>query len=118
MGSTALMIRAETADEMLKLVQIDQLMQLAIAIADSTVRSDIELFCEQAFHEEKVWYDRNRPARSCEGDEELQRARQAYDYIQARGPDAFPWEVIAYKETGLIRFVDKVPVKEVANDQA
>lgn len=115
MGTTALMIRGESADEMLKLVQLDRLMSLAIAIADSTVRSDIELFCETAFHEEKIWYDRNRPARSCEGDEELQRARQAYDYIQARGADAFPWEVVAYKETGLIRFVNKAPLKEVAS---
>lgn len=109
MGSSTLIISAATGDQVL------ETLRLAIAIADHTVRSDIELFCEQAFHDEKVWYDPSRPARSCEGDEELQRARQAYDYIQARGPDAFPWEVVAYKETGLIRFVNKVPVKEVAN---
>lgn len=109
MGSSTLTISAATGDQIL------ETLRLAIAIADSTVRSDIELYSETAFHEKKTWYDPNRPARSCEGDEELQRARQAYDYIQARGPDAFPWEVVAYKETGLIRFVDKAPLKEVAN---
>lgn len=115
MGSTALMIRGESAEEMIKLVQLDRLMSLATAIADDAARSDVEMYAAVVMRGDTAWYDLSPKADDFTGLLDLDKARRALDYIEARGLDAFPWKVVGEKETGLIRFVEKVAEKAVAN---
>lgn len=114
MGTTALMIRAESADEMAKLLKLDHLMTLATAIADDTARSDIEMYAGVQFLDGVVWYDPDTLAEDVTPDRQ-EYARRAWAYIQARGAEAFPWQIVTDPARRLIRFVDKIPAAGVAN---
>ena len=83
------------------------LVALAIAIADATVRSDIESFAVMAGQEEDgTWfYDTCRT--SSDDPDDLVWVTRAVAYIDARG-DAFPWQLKRYIDAPhLVRFEEK-----------
>jgi len=85
-----------------------ELAELALAVADATVRADIELFARQQDIEGLIFYDlgcaddpRSPEAMGC-----IQRAAA---YIEARG-DVFPWRLVRHiSAPTLVCFRDKEP---------
>lgn len=81
---------------------------LAIRIADNSVRSDIELFARPREIEGLAFFDLAAPAGAYDAAFELDRVRQAVEYINARG-DVFPWHMKRHiSSTTLVRFEEKV----------
>ncbi|EKT4091233.1 hypothetical protein QEG23_000713 [Stenotrophomonas maltophilia] len=89
------------------------LAELALAVADATVRADIELFARQQDIEGLMFYDL-----SCADDprspEAMGYIQRAAAYIEARG-DVFPWRLVRHiSAPTLVCFRDK----ETAHGQA
>ncbi|MBH1874318.1 hypothetical protein I5W30_08770 [Stenotrophomonas maltophilia] len=83
-----------------------QLAELALAVADATVRADIELFARQQDIEGLLFYDVTTAddPRSPEAMGYIQRAAA---YIEARG-DVFPWRLVRHiSAPNLVCFRDK-----------
>lgn len=83
------------------------LVALAIAVADATVRSDIESYAVMVGQEEDgSWiYDTRRTC--ADSSEDLAYVTRAVAYIDARG-DAFPWRLKRYIDAPhLVRFEGK-----------
>ena len=100
---TALIVRGHTAEDVLKLLQGDRLVALAIAIADSSARSDIEISAYQESLQLPV-YDLTRPA---DDEEDVQVAQRAARYIRERG-DVWPWQMVEVDgNPNRVRFVER-----------
>lgn len=85
-----------------------ELAELALAVADATVRADIELFARHQDIEGLAFYDLScaDDPRSPEAMEYIQRAAA---YIEARG-DVFPWRLVRHiSAPSLVCFRDKEP---------
>ncbi|HDS1580009.1 TPA: hypothetical protein QEL15_002091 [Stenotrophomonas maltophilia] len=84
------------------------LAELALAVADATVRADIELFARHLDIEGLPFYDLTcaDDPRSPEAMAYIQRATA---YIEARG-DVFPWRLVRHiSAPSLVCFRDKEP---------
>lgn len=89
-------------------------LHLALAIADESARSDIEVYARGGFHPDGWRYhdlsqaQNDGPDNTPENNERaLAIARRAARYIELRG-DVFPWEMQCGLESPhLVRFVDK-----------
>lgn len=84
------------------------LAELALAVADATVRADIELFARQQDIEGLTFYDLTcaDDPRSPEAMGYIQRAAA---YIEARG-DVFPWRLVRHiSAPSLVCFRAKEP---------
>ncbi|WP_308518269.1 hypothetical protein [uncultured Stenotrophomonas sp.] len=85
-----------------------ELIELAPAVADATVRADIELYARQQDIEGLMFYDL-----SCADDQRSPEAmgyiQRAAAYIDARG-DVFPWRLVRHiSAPSLVCFRDKEP---------
>lgn len=85
-----------------------ELAELALAVADATVRADIELFARHQDIEGLAFYDL-----SCADDprspEAMGYIQRAAAYIEARG-DVFPWRLVRHiSAPSLVCFRDKEP---------
>lgn len=79
---------------------------LAIAIADGTARSDIELFAGSTTVEGVEYHNTAMTAPGC-GPDELEAVQRAVQYIDQRG-DVFPWYMQRHiGASQLVRFVEK-----------
>lgn len=104
----ALMIRAANAAEMVKLLLAESQVNLAMEIADATVRSDIEMFAKEVYSEGVRYYDTSATV-----EEDSKTQADALDrsirYIDKRG-DALPF--VMKRHIGcktLVWFEDKAP---------
>ncbi|WP_459062142.1 hypothetical protein [Stenotrophomonas sp. PSU-St15] len=84
------------------------LAELALAVADAAVRTDIEVFARQQNIEGRTFYDL-----SCADDQRSPEAmgyiQRATAYIEARG-DVFPWRLERHVSApSLVCFRDKEP---------
>lgn len=103
MNDASLIVRGRTAEDVLKLLRGDRLVALAIAIADSSARSDIEISAYRESLQLPV-YDLTRPA---DDEEDVQVAQRAARYIRERG-DVWPWQMVEVDgNPNRVRFVDR-----------
>ncbi|MBS0212351.1 MAG: hypothetical protein JSR26_04105 [Proteobacteria bacterium] len=91
-----------------------RLLNAAIEIADATVRSDVECFCEGGCEggDGASWYDTSKPFGLGESDAQLKLAglfvQRALRYIGLRSPDAFPWRFVRHPDRPeLVRFEER-----------
>lgn len=103
MDGSTLIVRGRTAEDVLKLLQGDRLVALAIAIADHTARSDIEIYAQHSGMESAV-YDLTAPA---DDEADVTIAQRAARYIHERG-DVWPWQMVEVDgNPNRVRFVDR-----------
>lgn len=106
-GVPALLVRGESADEIIKLLQADTLNALAQRIADDAVRADIELNGRVVDLDGERFIDTGTPAEG-NGPEALQIVERALRYIDTRGDAAFPWLMRRHMDApALVQFIDK-----------
>lgn len=79
---------------------------LAVAIADTAVRSDVEIYAAPCSAEDLQFYNTAMTAPGC-GPDELAAVQRALDYIEKRG-DVFPWYMQRHiSAPHLVRFIEK-----------
>ena len=90
-----------------------QVLNLALTIADATVRADVELYAREIeLPEGRVAYDLSRPASDsrttdAEHAEGLAAAQRAARYIQLRG-NVWPWRMVRWLDNrSIVCFVDE-----------
>ncbi|WP_368565526.1 hypothetical protein [Pseudoxanthomonas sp. UTMC 1351] len=82
-------------------------LNLALTIADSAVRSDVEMYCRTTYVDGgSPACDTGRPAEGGQM-EDLVIVTRALEYIALRG-DVFPWRLDRLAENPqIVRFIDK-----------
>lgn len=89
-----------------------RLLNAAITIADSCVRSEVECWCRHCMMDDgRTWLDITTPIGITDKDDDQRDAAELLDralrYIGLRAPDAFPWRFVRHPERPeLVRFED------------
>lgn len=107
---------AKKADETPTLSPLTQrehnmrLLNAAITIADSCVRSEVECWSRHCLFEDgRIWLDTSAPVGMTDDPADVRRSAEllalALRYIGLREPDAFPWRFVRHPQRQeLVRF--------------